>query len=150
MKIGEDYKRLREDVKALRFVNMQTGYNLDIREIIGRKCFAEKILHDEDKAPRVILDTCLTTAIIGGTMAIGALTGINCFHKTVPQGLGCLIGAIFGTATGWAIHGATIGKYERAYAMVEMARKYKAVYDFEGIEGLVSADLRFDQFLDSI
>lgn len=43
MKTGDNFERLREDALALRFVNRQTGYGLDVRETLKRKYRFERI-----------------------------------------------------------------------------------------------------------
>ena len=41
------YRQLRGEVAALRFINEQTGYDLDIRKTIERKYIFEKIFDKE-------------------------------------------------------------------------------------------------------
>ena len=150
MKLAKDHTKLKEDVAALRFINKQTGYNLDIGDIIRKKYCFERFVSSEKLGEEMVV-VGGTIGIIGLPMiaglAFGFAIGAEYFGKWIPPKWCGLVGSVAGITLGCMINYVTpIEQASRAYSTVRKAKEYKSVYDLEGVEGLIKKDLRFDKF----
>ncbi len=139
------YRQLRGEVAALRFINEQTGYDLDIRKTIERKYIFEKIF-DKEGSINEGIGIGLTIATMGLPMLAGLVSAAVALKGFVSPKVSGLGGAVLGLITGGFLHHYTLGRWERSYSMVKKAKAYKGVYDSEGIEGLIAKDMGFDKF----
>lgn len=145
MKLAKNHYQLRKDVESLRFINEQTGYNYDIREIVKRK---NRNLFLDLKGG--LAKESLTIASILAPPGIGTILGLivgnSCFQGYIPQTPRLLIGSFGGMAMGWALRYVTLGSWDKAEDTINRANAYKKSYDEGGLEKMQREGLRFDRF----
>ncbi|HLC31029.1 MAG TPA: hypothetical protein VJK51_00005 [Candidatus Nanoarchaeia archaeon] len=140
MKLANNHVQLKEEVSALKFINKQTGYNLNVRNHIKDTYLVRGLLGELVDGASLIC--------IGWSSLIGLVSGAE-VTRTLGSSvyvLGGVVGAVVGSGFGVALQHLFLKHYDCSATRVQKALKYQKVYNTEGLQGLVEKNMPLDQF----